>query len=134
MNPILDVTRCHGVRVRYDPQFIGISDSRGIWPLKRIFIGPTFLNFPPREQMALLLHEVGHCKLYHLEKRIARLWLLLRPKLLFAFCIEQEYEADRFVWRCGYAVELAQAFTRIRVVNSPLHPPVAERIARLLRT
>lgn len=122
-----------GIPVRYDEKFAGISDSRGLWRWKRIYIGPAFLHFPPREQVALLLHEVAHCKLYHLEKRLARIWLaLFGTQELFDYCQAQEYEADRYVLMCGYGVELAQAFLRVNERPDPLHPPRSERIARLV--
>lgn len=124
---------CLGIPVRYDQEALGISDSRGLWRWKEIVVGRAFLAFPPREQQAILLHEVGHCKLYHLEKRIARLWLLvIDPGALLTFCIEQEHEADRFARACGYGPDLARAFGRIKPSSDPLHPPVGERISRLV--
>lgn len=109
-----------------------ISDSRGLLRWKKIVVGPEFLQFPPREQQAILLHEVGHCKLRHLEKRLLALWRIFSPRRLAELCIRQEFEADRFAHGCGYGPDLARAFQRVRASDSPLHPPIAERIARLL--
>ena len=122
-----------GIEVVFDEGLANICDSRGIFRWKKIVVGPTFLSFPPREQQALLLHEVGHCKLKHLEKRLARLWLLFwSPRRLAEMCIEQEFEADRFVAAIGLGGALAQAFGRIKATPDPFHPPVTERIARLI--
>lgn len=123
---------CLGVPVVFDEKYLGISDSRGLWKWKKIVVGRYFLVFPPREQQAILLHEVGHCKLFHLEKRILALWrLIFCPADLLTVCVEQEYEADRFVRGCGYGPDLARAFGRMRETPDPLHPPVAERVSRL---
>lgn len=124
---------CMGIPVRYDPNAKIISDSRGIWPFKRIMIGPTFFNFDEREKQAILLHEAGHCLLFHLEKRIAHLWLLLwSPADLARYCEAQEYQADRFVSECRYGVDLARAFSKISEDGGALHPGTHSRIARLL--
>ncbi len=129
-----------GIPVEYREGYGGISEARGIGRWERIVVGPKFLCFPPREQQALLLHEVGHRKLKHLEKRLRKLWLLfISPRSLARLCIEQEYEADRFVRACGFGMELAQAFMRVRPPSDPrsrlvdvyFHPPREERILRL---
>ena len=128
----MKIAPCLGIPVRFDAKYTGILDSRGLWRWKKIFVGPAFLAFPPREQQALLLHEVGHCKLKHLEKRLRSLWLLFwRPRALAVLCRAQELEADRFAAACGYGAELAEAFRRMKHVDSPLHPHISERIARL---
>lgn len=127
-------SRCLGIRVVYDEKMEGISDSRGLWPCKRIFVGPKFFAFPPREQQALLLHEAGHCKLRHLERRLlAALLFFSRPAKILELCKAQEFEADRFASLCGFGPDLARAFLRLSAVSaSPFHPPIAERVARLL--
>ncbi len=122
-----------GVRVAYDPKAKFISDSRGIGPWKKVVVGPLFLRFPPREQQAILLHEVGHCKLFHVEHRLAKLWLLLwKPSKLRQLCIDHEYQADAFVRSCGYGADLATAFARLEVKDHYFHPSVEARIARLI--
>lgn len=110
-----------------------ICNSRGIGRWKEIVVGPIFQAFPERERAALLLHEAGHCKLRHLEKRLAKLWLLVwAPRRLAALCRQQEFEADRFVAGCGYGADLARAFSRLKAADSLYHPPMIERIARLI--
>ncbi len=125
---------CLGIPVVYDPALKVIADSRGLARWKKVFVGPVFRAFPPREQQALLLHEVGHCKLRHLERRLAAaLVLIFWPPALATYCKRQEFQADLFAAHCGYGRELAAAFMRVKSVSqSPLHPPIEERIARLL--
>lgn len=122
-----------GVPVVFDAGYDGISDSRGLWRWKTIVVGRQFISFPSREQQAILLHEAAHCRLRHLEKRLLNLWRIFRPAALAALCVEQEYEADRFAAHLGYGVDLARAFSRVVPSPSPFHPPVNERIERLLR-
>jgi len=123
-----------GVPVRYDPQAKMISDSRGLWRWKKIVVGPMFwINFDEREKQAILLHEAGHCKMFHLEKRILRLPLMLvRPSFVASYCRAQEFAADQFAAGCGYAQDLARALSKIRAGGGPLHPDLPTRIARLL--
>lgn len=120
---------CLGIPVRYDPGMREISEARGLWRWREIVVGPKFTAFPPREGQAFLLHEAAHCKMRHLEKRL--LWMLLTPWRIARVCRAQEFEADRFVWHCGYGPDLARGFARILPTKSPLHPPLHERIARL---
>lgn len=127
---------CLGIPVRYDPTFNGISESRGLLRWKEIVVGPAFPRFPVDEQSAILLHEVGHCKQYHLEKRLLKLWLAVwSPRKLLAFCAAQEFEADRFVALLGQGASLARALGRVKSApDTLLHPPQADRIVRLLET
>ena len=128
---------CFGIPVIFDSELKVVSQSRGIWPWKRIFLGPSFAEFPSREQAAILLHAVGHCKMRHLEKRIAGSWrVLFGGSALVRLCVAQEYEADAFAANCGYAVELAKAFSRMELAGSHgggLHPGTRNRIERLCR-
>lgn len=129
---MVTTNKCLGIPLLYDDSLRTISESRGLWRWKKIFVGPALLAFPPREQQAIVLHEAGHCKLNHIEKRILALWRIFRPSLLALLCIEQEFEADRFVKGCGYGQDLAHAFMRLSPTSDPLHPPLEERISRLL--
>lgn len=124
---------CLGVRVTYSEKQRVIADSRGLGRFRRVVVGPAFFLFPPREQQAILLHEVAHCKMKHLEQRMRSLWMVfVRPLKLRDLCIEQEHAADRFVAGCGFGPDLARAFGRLRKTRALLHPPVADRITRLL--
>lgn len=122
--------KCLGVTVHYRQKEKMISDSRGLWPFKRICIGPEFFRFTERERQAILLHEVGHCKMFHLEKRILN--AILRPHLIASYCQAQEYAADQFAAGCGYAEDLASAFGRLHSTGDPMHPRREDRIKRLL--
>lgn len=154
-------SNCLGVPVRYDPQQRRLVDSRGVWRWKEIVVGPSFFQFPPREQQALLLHEVGHCRLNHVARL---LWYIVRSPLrawsfascglrcasqgladiqffeavavampeLAAYRMAQEFEADRFAAGCGYGHDLARAFGRISSEGGPFHPHPSQRIARLV--
>lgn len=127
-----ELTPCCGIPTFYDPELKNISDSRGIWRWKKIILGNAFHQLSEREAKAVLLHEVGHCKLRHLEKRLTMLWLVLwNPQKLLRLCIEQEYEADRFAARMGYGMDLVQLFCRMQRQQGPFHPELSERIARL---
>lgn len=120
----------------YDDRLALISDSRGVWPFKRIVVGPAFNRLTPREQQAVVLHEAGHCKLYHLEKRLVMLWLAaFSPRRLIAMCHEQEYAADRFAAAAGYGLDLVSLFNKMREAEQEVsfHPPLASRIERLMR-
>lgn len=120
---------CLGIPVRYDEKHRSIVDSRGVWRWKEIVVGPDFFRFPPAEQAALLLHEAGHVKLQHLEKRLL---CLFTPWRIPALCRAQEFEADAFVRSIGYARQLAGAFSRLQSTPSPLYPPLSERLQRLI--
>ena len=124
---------CLGFPVAYNPRSKSISDSRGLWPFKRIVVGPFFSIFGDREKQAILLHEAGHCKMFHLEKRVVRAFTsIFRPSLLSEYCRAQEFAADQFAAGCGYALDLASALSRIKSSGGPLHPDLSIRISRLL--
>lgn len=122
---------CLGIPVRYDPSLRVISDSRGVWPFKRIVVGPAIQNFTREEGQAILMHEAGHCKLFHLEKRLARLWMLVRPQMLGDYCKRQEYQADYFVVQLGRGRELVSVLEKTQSRGGPIHPDAASRIERL---
>ena len=80
-----------------------------------------------------LAHEVGHCKMLHLEKRILRVFTsFFRPKLIVAYCQAQELAADQFAAGCGYGMDLVNAFARLKPNKGTWHPSLELRISRLL--
>lgn len=137
------LTYCMGVPVEFDPDLPYISDSRGLFRWKRIVVGKSFFALTSREKQAVLAHEAGHCKLKHLEKRILRLWLLVMPKRLLAYCHRQEYEADQFSKACGFGEAMVSLLEKVALVQSDgnaaqtqlvgslYHPPLQSRIERL---
>ena len=126
------LTPCLGIPVYYDPKLKNISDTRGLRRWKKIVVGPGFLRLSEREAGAVLLHEAGHCKLHHLEKRLSMVWLVLvSPQRLLRICLEQEHEADDFAVKHGYGQDLAQLFSRMEQRKALFHPALSARIARL---
>src|SRR5262245_7646278 len=108
-----EILPCMGVKVIYDEDQAYACRARGIWFFTKISVGPTFFRFPPREQMALLVHEVGHCRLRHIEARLRAIWLLFWDReRLFELCVEQENEADRFAQQHGYGADLGRALAK----------------------
>lgn len=120
-----------GITVRFSRR-VEVAQARGIWPFKRIVVGHQWYWLSERERMAVLLHEVGHCKLFHMEKRVAMLWVLLtRPELAKAVCREQEMEADEFAVSRGYGVELRAFVCRSHAEQGPFYPDRKERLRNL---
>lgn len=121
-----------GIPVEYVPDLRVISETTGVGPWKRILVGNAFFDLEPRLQGAILLHEAGHAKLRHLEKRI---WFAIRnfwrPMAIGSYCRNQEFEADQFAANCGYGRDLALVFARVDAPAGPYHPNRLERIARL---
>ena len=121
-----------GIPVRVNPRTKLISYSAWPWPAKRIIVGPQWFMLDPRTRAAILLHEAGHCKLFHLEKRLASLWRLAwSPKSLLALCVEQELEADTYAAERGYGAELIMLYSTLTEQESIYHPSVAERCKRI---
>lgn len=124
LNPVL------GVPVSYHPAYRFLSEVR----FGRIVVGEAFFRLSPREQGAVLLHEVGHVKLGHVWRR----WVFAalnfwRPRAIVAYCREQEFQADAYVAGCGYARDLAMVYAKMEVVPGPWHPAPKDRIERLAR-
>ncbi len=126
------MTDCWDVPVFYDPKLEHFADSRGIGPFKKIVVGPSFSQLAPPEQAAVVLHEVGHCKLRHLEKRLLVAWMfLLWPPYMVRLCHEHEYEADAYAAKQGFGGYLISLFERLEGAKPFWHPSAASRIERL---
>ena len=124
-----------GIRIVIDRQMTRIADSRGVWPFKRIAVGLRWFALPDKERSAVLYHEAGHCKLFHLEKRILMLiGLFVRPALVREWAQAQELEADEFAAKHGYGVELLRVIERFRGESDGMfYPSFEERAQRLRR-
>lgn len=111
-----------------------IVETRGLFRWKYIRTGRLLYAFSSREKQAILLHEVGHVKLNHVERRLLKFWqILLMPVSFSKLCIAQEFQADYYAAECGYALDLANALSRMNSDGTAsMHPQVSERIARLL--
>ena len=111
--------------IRLDPEYGGHAYTKGFWPWRRIFVGHSFVLLPDREQQAVLLHEVGHRVLWHIERRLLH-------RLIFGVCTDylqrQELEADAYVARRGYGADLAKVLRRIDGSDQAFRD---KRIARL---
>ena len=150
----IKISSCAGVPVRYDDNATSASiildrsrwwwpwritqhpclcEQRGIWRWREIVIGRAFLAFPPREQQAILMHEVGHVRLRHVRERLLSIWLIFcLPNRFALLCQRQEYEADQFAAKCGFGPDLASAFGRFSASGAgALHPELSDRIERL---
>lgn len=145
------LTPCLGIPVYYDSGLKYVfADSRGLWRWKWIVVGAHFARLSPEFKKIVLLHEVGHVRLRHHEKRIARLWMLVSPRRFSLYFKEQEHEADEFAGSiCGRAKVIefyrrqldyieAQPPTQktgmdavMEKVAKIFHPDLQSRIARL---
>lgn len=124
---------CCGYPVRLDEASPHIAEARGFWPFQWIAVNALWFRAGAREQWALLLHEAGHCRGWHHEKR----WLIaLFAPFAWAQAIahRQEYEADQFAKQGGYGIDLARFIMRPHaapVFPFIFHPPREERVRRL---
>ncbi len=123
-----------GIPVEVDIHHHFVAQAHGFWPFKKIMLGASWFNLDSAEKQAVLLHEVGHCKRFHMEKR-----LLFFPLLLFDFdkvermAREQEHEADEFAARAGYGLELLSAIKKIPPHDTEwnFYPTYEEREKRI---
>ncbi len=119
------------IPVKFDPKSSGIAFARGLWPRKWIAVGHGWLGLTTHEQQAVLMHEAGHCRLWHKEIR-----LLLLP---FAWCEwaqaiarAQEHAADAFAVRQGHGFGMLQFMHRAMRAEWGRHdrvgPPTLDEI------
>ncbi len=110
-----------------------IADARGLWPFKRIVVGPGWYLLSERERMAVLYHEAAHVRGWHMEKRLLHVFdLAFNPVRARARCAEQECEADRFAAEHGYGAELAAVLKKFPPEGGAFYPALDERLPRLL--
>lgn len=121
-----------GIPVVYVASSPYVAHAAGIWPLKRIIVGPRWFDFDAEEQAAVLMHEVYHCRALHMEIR----WLMLPffwTEWARRIGREQEFSADRFAAREGYRHELMYFLSRYPPREEPFHPSSWERIRHLAK-
>lgn len=108
------------------------AEARGILWWKRIEITPKFFRLSGAQQQAVLLHEAGHLKRRHNEKRI-----LLAPFCKIPFfrriAWRHEMEADELAVRTGYGRELAAYLASNYAGDGEFYPPFLTRIANINR-
>lgn len=149
MTPSL-IQTFEGVPVEFSPFHPHVADARGFFWNKRIVVGPAFMKLDPRTQNSILMHEVRHCKGYHIEQRCAALVLLGLPAVLlplpiiialvgFAamyFLISKlgeghELDADAFAAEHGYGVELLAWIRKQGPLDMLFYPDFETRCSRL---
>lgn len=124
------------VPVRYDPKRPGVAWACGVWPWKSIVVGMAWFGLTPAEQQAALWHELGHCRLWHMEQRIA-IVLFAYFKWAQKLARRHEFEADAF------AVAHGHGFGMLRIIHRSMRsewafrervgpPTIDEVIERLL--
>lgn len=124
--------RVHGIPVSVNLHACHAARAFGIWPFKRIVVGENWFYLSPREKRAFLLHEVGHCKRFHMEKRLLALpMLLINSQFNIRMAIEHEHEADQFAAREGYGIELLAAIKRLGYTSGTFYPTYAARAERV---
>jgi hypothetical protein len=120
-----------GYPVHFDKD-CGLAQAKGIWPFKSIAVGPLWFTLTGAEQQACLLHEVGHNRRFHLEKR-----LLVLPFFWIGFiqrmAARQEMEADAFAAREGYGLHFLKVISRHHQTDGEFYPSFGERIQNLYR-
>lgn len=103
---------------------------------KTIRTGTAFERLPVDQALAVVKHEEGHIRHWHIEKRL--LWVLsgrafLQPERFFAMCAAQEMEADDYACVRGFGEPLAEFLATLPDAPQDGYPPVQDRIARLLK-
>lgn len=121
-----------GYPVTFNPRGV-LAVARGVWPFKRIVVGPAWLLLSPREQHAVLLHEAHHCRAWHMELRILALPFVLLPRVQ-KWARMMELAADAFAVREGYGIDLINLVVRRGDGGTdPFYPTHCERLAHLQR-
>jgi hypothetical protein len=122
--------RVFGIPIFYNPQSKQLAEAKGIWPWKRIIVGPAWFSLNSGSRMAVLMHEAKHCLAFHLEKRLLMLPLFWTTWVL-KVTHRQEMDADAFAVEQGYGVELLGVIQRFRVEDGDFYPTYAERAKHL---
>jgi Zn-dependent protease with chaperone function len=91
------------------------------------------MALPKDEQMAVIWHEKGHIRKFHVWKR---LWKMVTGTSaeVYALCKEQEHEADLFAVDHGCGAALIRLLARLPN-RSPgdWYPTPKERIDRIMK-
>ena len=102
-----------GIPVYFKPDTHEVAYSTGIWPFKRIVIGPRWLQLDTDERMGVLMHEAKHCLAFHLEIRLLLLPLFWTDWVL-RIAHRQELDADAFAIEQGYGAGILRVIVRFR--------------------
>src|SRR6516162_6718645 len=117
--------RIFGFRVRATKNRRVVARARGIWPWRWIDVGPHFFTLSLQMQEAVLLHEVGHLRAFHMEQR-ALLFPVAWTKWAIKVCHAQEFVADAFAVQRGYLIPLALFLQRVAIPIWDRCPPEDE--------
>ena len=121
----------HGIPVDFDPLFLGVAYTEGLWPLTSIIVGAEWGALDARERQGVLLHEAHHCLAWHMALRI--LWApFCWTKIVQRWTREQELSCDAFAVREGYGLELLLFVNRRAGERSVFYPSRDERVANIL--
>lgn len=124
--------RVAGIPVDIDVRQAATACARGLWPFKRIVVGLKWYALPVDQRVAVLYHEAGHCRLFHLEKRILALPLLLvAPRLAAAIARRHELASDRYAAQAGFAAPHIAYLEEAHADDSDFYPSREERISSL---
>ncbi len=104
------------MRVRYDPNFHGTACLQGLWPFRTVVVGQWYMRQSSEAQEAIYQHEMAHAKLFHVEKLLLKS-LFRSPQRIW--WLEQELEADRWVFERGFGIPLFHVLRRLHLENGP---------------
>ena len=92
-----------------------------------VVVGPEFWRLPEDQQIAILVHELGHIHGKHgLTRFLLAPVALFFPRLARRIARQQELSADRYAARAGHAGPLLQFLRQVRA-----DPDRSARIAQL---
>jgi hypothetical protein len=105
-------------------------------PWLTIRLGEGFVHLPADQKRAVIAHERGHLKHRHAWKR---LWWLITHNLgakdafknFYAYCAEQELEADSYARDTGHGPALARFLTEHVTMTATGYPSVIRRLENL---
>jgi Zn-dependent protease with chaperone function len=118
------------IPVRYDPKVRTIASARHTAWGRYIAVGPTWFQLRPREREAVLYHELGHLRSWHLIKR----WVavpLFWTQWVRRLAVEQEYQADDYAAKHGYAMDFICVLMGYCRDGGEFYPLLQDRIERL---
>lgn len=122
-----------GVPVHMTDDVDIVAQARGIWPWKKIVVGPVWHTLATDLRTAILLHEIWHVKMFHVEQRLLMIPLYW-TKWVRRIVEEQEFRCDAHAAECGFGLEMARVIRRIHAQDpSEWHPKPGTRILRLMK-
>lgn len=121
-----------GYPLRHTPGADLYAEAHGVWKWKWIEVGDPWFRLSGAQQQAVLLHEVGHLRHFHLEKRLALLpifWSGIARRV----AQQQEMQADEFAAQHGYGLALGMFLGQNHRGDGEFYPRIQERLTNILR-